>query len=130
MEKFKDVMTTENLVDFLDQKPRVDTHNGKVYLSCTYCRQEALEKLRKVLCKKDFEIVKNLDLEFGTLIFDSKTHEISCSSRPNSNYEDSHAIELEEAMVKYYLPGISYSSYLDAKFQDTLNKSEGGNNNV
>lgn len=130
MEKFKDVMTTEKLVDFLDQNPRVDTHNGLVYFGCSHCKQEALEILKRILCKKDFEKVKNLDLEFGTLIFDPKTHEISCCSRPNSNYEDSHAIELEEAMVKYYLPGISYSSYLDAKFQDTLNKSEGGNNNV
>ena len=31
MEKFKNVMTTENLVDFLDQKPRVDRYSGNVY---------------------------------------------------------------------------------------------------
>lgn len=69
MEKFKDVMTTENLVDFLDQKPRVDRYSGNVYFSCPYCRQEALEMLKTVLSKKAFKNVENLDLEFGTLIF-------------------------------------------------------------
>lgn len=130
MEKFKDVMTTENLVDFLDQNPRVDTHNGIVYFSCPYCRKKALEELENVLCKKGLENVKDLDLEFGTLIFNPKTHDIMCSSRPNSNYEDTHAIGVEEEMVKRYLPNMDYGDYLEARFQNTFNKSEGGNNNV
>lgn len=130
MEKFKDVMTTENLVDFLDQNPRVDTHNGIVYFSCPYCRKKALEELEKVLCKKGLENVKDLDLEFGTLIFNPKTHDIICSSRQNSNYEDTHAIGLEEEMVKRYLPNMGYGDYLEARFQNTFNKSDGGNNNV
>ncbi len=130
MEKFKDVMTTENLIDFLDQKPRVDLHSGNVYFSCPFCEQEALKELQEVLCKKGLENVENLDLEFGTLLFNPATKEISCCSRPNSNYGDIHAIELEEAMVKRYLPNMDYSDYLDAKFQDALNKSKGGNRNV
>ncbi len=131
MEKFKDVMTTENLVDFLDQKPRVDRYSGNIYFSCPYCREEALEELEKVLRKKDFENVKNLDLEFGTLIFNPETHDIACSSRPNSHYDDDeHAIEIEAEMVEWHLQGMDYGEYLDARLQNTFNKSEGGNNNV
>ena len=130
MEKFKDVMTTENLVDFLDQKPRVDRYSGNVYFSCPYCRQEALEVLKTVLSKKAFKNVENLDLEFGTLIFNPETHNIACSSRPNSHYDDEHAIEIEAEMVNWHLSGMDYMEYLDAKLQDTLSKSEGGNNNV
>lgn len=130
MEKFKDVMTTENLVDFLDQKPRVDRCSGNVYFSCPYCRQEALEMLKTVLSKKAFKNVENLDLEFGTLIFNPETHDIACSSRPNSNYDDEHAIVIEEEMVKWHLHGMDYGEYLDAKFQDRLEKFKGGNKNV
>lgn len=130
MEKFKDVMTTENLVDFLDQKPRVDRYSGNVYFSCTYCRQEALEMLKTVLSKKAFKNVENLDLEFGTLIFNPETHDIACSSRPNSNYDDEHAIVIEKEMVKWHLHGMDYGEYLDAKFQDRLEKFKGGNKNV
>ena len=32
MAKFKEVMTTENLSDYLDQHARIDVHNGLVYL--------------------------------------------------------------------------------------------------
>ena len=130
MEKFKDVMTTENLVDFLDQNPRVDTHNGLVYFGCSHCKQEALKKLKRILSKKDFEKVKNLDLEFGTLIFNPETNEIACSSRPNSHYDDEHAIEIEAEMVEWHLQGMDYGEYLDARLQNTFNKPEGGNNNV
>lgn len=130
MEKFKDVMTTENLVDFLDQKPRVDRYSGNVYFSCPYCRQEALEMLKTVLSKKAFKNVENLDLEFGTLIFNPETHDIACSSRPNSNYDDEHAIVIEEEMVKWHLHGMDYGEYLDTKFQDRLEKFKGGNKNV
>ena len=92
MAKFKEVMTTENLSDYLDQHARIDVHNGLVYFGCSHCKQEALKKLERILCKKDFEKVKNLDLEFGTLIFNPETHDIMCSSRPNSNYDDTHAL--------------------------------------
>ena len=81
-------------------------------------------------CKKDFEKVKNLDLEFGTLIFNPETHDIMCSSRPNSNHEDTHAIKLEEGMVKHYLQNMDYGDYLEAKFQNELKKSRGGNNEL
>ncbi|MCQ2739271.1 MAG: hypothetical protein MJ237_03475 [bacterium] len=118
MAEFKNVMTTENLVDFLDQKPRVDKDNGNIYFSCPYCREEALEKLKNVLRKKDFENVANLDLEFGTLIFNPETHDIACSSRPNSHYDDEHAIEIEAEMVKWHLPSMDYGEYLDAKFNN------------
>lgn len=130
MANFKDVMTTENLIDHLNQNARIDVHNGRVYLDCPYCKQEALEKLEKVLCKKGLENVKNLDLEFGTLIFNPETHDIACSSRPNGNYDDIHAIELEAEIVKHYLPGMDYSEYLEAKFQDRLEKLRGGNNEL
>ena len=130
MAKFKEVMTTEKLSDYLDQHARIDAHNGLVYFGCSHCKQEALKKLERILCKKDFEKVKNLDLEFGTLIFNPKTHDIMCSSRPNSNYEDTHAIKLEEGMVKRYLQNMDYGDYLEAKFQNELKKSRGGNNEL
>lgn len=124
MAKFKEVMTTENLSDYLDQHARIDIHNGLVYFGCPHCKQEALEKLKRILCKKDFEEVKNLDLEFGTLIFNPETHDIMCSSRPNSNYEDTHAIELEIEMVEHCLPDVNYVDYLNMKF-DNLIASDG-----
>ena len=124
MAEFKNVMTTENLSDYLDQHARIDIHNGLVYFGCPDCKQEALEKLKRILCKKDFEKVKNLDLEFGTLIFNPGTHDIICSSRPNSNYEDTHAIKLEIEMVEHCLPGVNYVDYLNMKF-DNLIASDG-----
>lgn len=124
MTEFKNVMTTENLSDYLDQHARIDVHNGLVYFGCPDCKLEALKKLKRILCKKDFEKVKNLDLEFGTLIFNPKTHDIMCSSRPNSNYEDKHAIELEIEMVKHCLPDMNYVDYLNMKF-DNLIASDG-----
>ncbi len=130
MAKFKEVMTTENLSDYLDQHARIDVHNGLVYFGCSHCKQEALKKLERILCKKDFEKVKNLDLEFGTLIFNPETHDIMCCSRPNSNHEDTHAIKLEEGMVKHYLQNMDYGDYLEAKFQNELKKSRGGNNEL
>ncbi len=130
MAKFKDVMTTENLVDFLDQQPRVDIYNKFVYFSCPYCRQKALEELEKVLCKKGLENVKDLNLEYGTLIFNPETHDISCCSRPTSDYEDEHAILIEEDLVKRYLNGMDYGDYLDAKSKDRLEKLMGGNNEL
>jgi len=130
MAKFKEVMTTENLSDYLDQHARIDVHNGFVYFSCPYCRQEALEELEKVLCKKGLENVKDLDLEYGTLIFNPETHDIACSSRPNSNYEDTHAIELEAEVVKHCLDDMDYGDYLEARLQNELKKSRGGNNEL
>ena len=130
MAKFKEVMTTENLSDYLDQHARIDVHNGLVYFGCSHCKQEALKKLERILCKKDFEKVKNLDLEFGTLIFNPETRDIMCSSRPNSNHEDTHAIKLEEGMVKHYLQNMDYGDYLEAKLQNELKKSRGGNNEL
>lgn len=130
MTEFKNVMTMENLSDYLDQHARIDVHNGLVYFGCSHCKQEALKKLERILCKKDFEKVKNLDLEFGTLIFNPETHDIMCSSRPNSNHEDTHAIKLEEGMVKHYLQNMDYGDYLEAKFQNELKKSRGGNNEL
>lgn len=130
MTEFKNVMTTENLSDYLDQHARIDVHNGLVYFGCSHCKQEALKKLERILCKKDFEKVKNLDLEFGTLIFNPETHDIMCSSRPNSNHEDTHAIKLEEGMVKRYLQNMDYGDYLESKFQNELKKSRGGNNEL
>lgn len=130
MAKFKEVMTTENLSDYLDQHARIDVHNGLVYFGCSHCKQEALKKLERILCKKDFEKLKNLDLEFGTLIFNPETHDIMCSSRPNSNHEDTLAIKLEEGMVKCYLQNMDYGDYLEAKFQNELKKSRGGNNEL
>lgn len=130
MAKFKEVMTTENLSDYLDQHARIDVHNGLVYLGCPYCKQEALEKLEKVLCNKGLENVKDLDLEFGTLIFNPETHDIMCSSRPNSNYDDTHAIELEAEMVKHYSDYKDFGEYLEARLEDELEKSEGGNNEL
>ena len=130
MAKFKEVMTTENLSDYLDQHARIDVHNGLVYLGCPLCKLEALEKLEKVLSNKGLENIKDLDLEFGTLIFNPETHDIMCSSRPNSNHEDTHAIKLEEGMVKRYLQNMDYGDYLEAKFQNELKKSRGGNNEL
>lgn len=130
MAKFKEVMTTENLSDYLDQHARIDVHNGLVYFGCSHCKQEALKKLERILCKKDFEKVKNLDLEFGTLIFNPETHDIMCSSRPNSNYDDTHAIELEAEMVKHYSDYKEFGEYLEARLEDELEKSEGGNNEL
>lgn len=130
MTKFKEVMTTENLSDYLDQQARIDVHNGLVYLGCPLCKLEALEKLEKVLSNKGLENIKDLDLEFGTLIFNPETHDIMCSSRPNSNHEDTHAIKLEEGMVKHYLQNMDYGDYLEAKFQNELKKSRGGNNEL
>ena len=130
MTEFKNVMTTENLSDYLDQHARIDVHNGLVYFGCSHCKQEALKKLERILCKKDFEKVKNLDLEFGTLIFNPETHDIMCSSRPNSNHEDTHVIKLEEGMVKRYLQNMDYGDYLESKFQNELKKSRGGNNEL
>ena len=130
MAKFKEVMTTENLSDYLDQRARIDVHNGLVYLGCPLCKLEALEKLEKVLSNKGLENIKDLDLEFGTLIFNPETHDIMCSSRPNSNHEDTHAIKLEEGMVKHYLQNMDYGDYLEAKFQNKLKKSRGGNNEL
>lgn len=130
MTEFKNVMTTENLSDYLDQHARIDVHNGLVYFGCSHCKQEALKKLERILCKKDLEKVKNLDLEFGTLIFNPETHDIMCSSRPNSNHEDTHAIKLEEGMVKRYLQNMDYGDYLESKFQNELKKSRGGNNEL
>ena len=115
MAKFKEVMTTENLSDYLDQHARMDVHNRLVYFGCPYCTQEELN---------------DLDLEFGTLIFNPETHDIMCSSRPNSNHEDTHAIKLEEGMVKHYLQNMDYEDYLEAKFQNELKKSRGGNNEL
>ena len=130
MTEFKNVMTTENLSDYLDQHARIDVHNGLVYFGCSHCKQEALKKLERILCKKDFEKVKNLDLEFGTLIFNPETHDIMCSSRPNSNYDDTHAIELETEMVKHYSDYKDFGEYLEARLEDELEKSEGGNNEL
>ena len=124
MTEFKNVMTTENLSDYLDQHARIDVHNGLVYFGCPDCKLEALKKLKRILCKKDFEKVKNLDLEFGTLIFNPKTHDIMCSSRPNSNHEDTRTIKLEEGMVKRYLQNMDYVDYLNMKF-DNLIASDG-----
>lgn len=120
MTEFKNVMTTENLIDYLDQKPRVDSYSGNVYFSCPYCKQEALEMLKAVLSKKAFKNVENLDLEFGTLIFNPETHDIACSSRPNSHYDDEHAIEIEAEMVKWHLQGMDYGEYLNMKFDNLL----------
>lgn len=86
--------------------------------------------LKTVLSKKAFKNVENLNLEFGTLIFNPETHEIACSSRPNSHYDDEHAIEIEAEMVNWHLQGMDYGEYLDARLQNTFNKSEGGNTNV
>lgn len=118
MAKFKEVITTENLIDYLEQQARIDVHNGLVYMGCPHCKQKALEKLKRILCKKDFEKVKNLDLEFGTLIFNPETHDIMCSSRPNSNCNDTHAIKLEEEIVRRYLHGMDYGDYLEARFNN------------
>ena len=57
MTECKNVMTTENLIDYLDQKPRIDSYSGNVYFSCPYCKQEALEMLKAVLSKKAFKNV-------------------------------------------------------------------------
>ena len=130
MAKFRNVLTTENLVDFLDQQPRVDIYNNLVYFSCPYCRQEALEELEKVICKKGLENVKDLNLEYGTLIFNPEIHEIACCSRPTSNYDDTHAIELEAEMVKQYSDYKDFGEYLEARLEDELEKSEGGNNEL
>ena len=33
-------------------------------------------------------------------------------------------------MVNWHLSGMDYGEYLDARLQNTFNKTEGGNNNV
>lgn len=121
----KNVMTLENLIVFLDQKPRVDLIERKAYFACPYCRTEALLELKEVLCKKGLENVENSNVEFGTLCFDIENQSILCCSRPNENYDDEHVIELEEELQKRFLPQITYVEYLNQMFEQ---KSKGGRN--
>lgn len=123
--KIKNVMTLENLIVFLDQKPRVDLIERKAYFACPYCREDALEELKGVLCKKGFKNVENSNVEFGTLCFNLENQSISCCSRPNENYEDEHAIALEEELQKRFLPQVTYVEYLNQMFEQ---KSKRGKN--
>lgn len=130
MAEFKNVMTLENLIDYLDQVPRIDMSQAKVYFSCPFCKQEALEELQEVLCSAGLKNVENANIEFGTLVFDMKTCDVSCCARPNSNYDDYHFMQLEAAMVERYLPDMEYGDYLNAKFNFIKETLRGGKNEV
>lgn len=115
--KIKNVVTLENLMVFLNQNPRINLEIGKAFFDCPFCKEEALVELEGVLCKSGLENVKHSDVAFGTIIFDLETKYFSCTSWDANDIGDEHAFALEEKMVEFFLPGVSYDEYLDAKWK-------------
>ena len=115
--KIKNVVTLENLMVFLNQNPRINLEIGKAFFDCPFCKEEALAELEGVLCKSGLENVKHSDVAFGTIIFDLETKYFSCTSWDANDIGDEHAFALEEKMVEFFLDGVSYDEYLDAKWK-------------
>ena len=113
--KIKNVVTLENLMVFLNQKPRINLEIGKAFFDCPFCKEEALAELEEVLCKSGLENVKRSDVAFGTIIFDLETKYFSCTSWDANDIGDEHAFALEEKMVDFFLRGVSYDEYLESK---------------
>lgn len=46
-------MTLENLLVFLNQKPRINLEIGKAFFDCPFCKEEALAELEGYFVNQD-----------------------------------------------------------------------------